>query len=114
MAIIDTQSTRTTEQGGPGARTLTRGIHGRKQHLIVDTLGLIQRMVVRSAEVQDRDGARSVLVQIQGRFTRLSKILADGIYNVGIAGWARQFGGRLLEIAPKPERKEGEPFPIMK
>ncbi len=25
-----------------------------------------------------------------------------------------QFGGWLLEIVPKPERKEGEPFKVMK
>jgi len=36
-------------------------IVGRKRHLLVDTLGLILEVVVTSAAVQDRDGARGVL-----------------------------------------------------
>lgn len=80
----------------------------------MDTLGLVLAVVVHSAGIQDRDGARLVLAKIKGCFPRLTKILADGIYNGGIAGWAKQFGGWLLEIVPKPERKEGEPFPMMK
>ena len=45
---------------------------------------------------------------------RLRKILADGIYNGGIAGWAQAFGGWVLEIVPKPEKKKGEPFKVVK
>ena len=41
-------------------------------------------------------------------------ILADGIYNGGIAGWAKQFGGWVLRIVEKPEKKKGEPFRVVK
>lgn len=114
MAIIDTQSTKTTEQGGPRGKDAHEMVDGRKRHLIVDTSGLILAVVVHSAGIQDRDGAKLVLARIKGRFPRLKKILADGIYNGGIAEWAKQFGGWVLEIVPKPERKEGEPFEVMK
>ncbi len=89
-------------------------VSGRKRHLLVDTLGMILAVVVHSAGIQDRDGARLVLAKIKGCFPRLTKILADAIYNGGIAEWALQFGGWLLEIGYKPERKKGEPFPVIK
>jgi putative transposase len=82
--------------------------------VLVDTLGMSLAVVVHSAGIQDRDGARLVLAKIKGCFPRLTKILTDGIYNGGIAEWALQFGGWLMEIVPKPERKEGEPFKVMK
>lgn len=114
MAIIDTQSTKTTEQGGPRGKDAHKMVSGRKRHLIVDTLGLILAVVVHAADIQDRDGARSVLAKIKGRFPRLRKVLADAIYNGGIAEWAKQFGGWVLEIVHKPERKKGEPFKVAK
>jgi putative transposase len=114
MAIIDTQSTETTEQGGPRGKDAHKMVNGRKRHLIVDTLGLILAVVVHSAGIQDRDGAKLVLAEIKGRFPRLKKILADGIDNGGIAEWAKQLGGWVLEIVPKPERAKGGPFKVMK
>jgi putative transposase len=114
MAIIDSQSAKTTEQGGPRGKGAHKRVSGRKRHLIVDTLGLILAVVVHAADIQDRDGARSVLARIKGCFPRLKKILADGIYNGGIAEWAEQFGGWVLEVVPKPERTKGEPFKVMK
>src|SRR5512135_2860144 len=46
MAIIDSQSTKTTEQGGPRGKDAHKMVCGRKRHLIVDTLGLILAVAV--------------------------------------------------------------------
>jgi putative transposase len=102
LAIIDSQSVKTTEQGGPRGRDVHKIVTGRKRHLVVDTLGLILAVVVHAASIQDRDGARLVLAKLKGRFPRLERILADGISNGGIAEWAQQFGGWLLELVSKP------------
>ena len=56
---------------------------GRKIHALVDTEGLPMRVVVYSAAIQDRDGARLVLDKIRRRFPWLELIWADGSYNAG-------------------------------
>src|SRR5258708_35867358 len=89
-------------------------VSGRKRHLMVDTLGMIFAVVVHAADIQDRDGARLVLAKIKGCFPRLTKILADAIYNGGIAAGAMQFGGWGVEGVAKPEREKGGPVKGMK
>jgi hypothetical protein len=43
-------------------------VKGRKIHALVDTEGLPMRVFVRSAAIQDRDGAGLVLDKIRRRF----------------------------------------------
>ena len=58
-------------------------VKGRKIHALVDSEGLPMRVVVHSAEIQDRDGAGLILDRIRRRFPWLELIWADGGYN----GW---------------------------
>jgi putative transposase len=108
MGIIDSQSVKTTERGGPHGIDAHKKVNGRKRHVVVDTLGMVVSAVVHSAGIQDRDGAKLVLKKMVGRFPRLKKILADAIYNGGIAEWAKEVGGWILEVVahPKKERKK--------
>jgi len=80
-AIIDSQSVKTSaeahEMVGYDAG---KRIKGRKRHLVTDTLGLMLRIEVHSASVQDRDGAALVLDRITRRFPFLERIFADGGY----------------------------------
>jgi putative transposase len=57
----------------------------------VDTLGLVWGLVVHAADIQDRDGAKLVLEKVQGRFSRLKLIWADGGYAGQLIGWFRRF-----------------------
>jgi transposase len=45
-----------------------KNVKGRKIHALVDTEGLPVRVVVRSAAIQDRDGATLVPDKIRRRF----------------------------------------------
>ena len=117
LAIIDTQSVKTTEQGGPRGKDPHKKVNGRKRHLVVDTLGLVVAAVVHSAGIQDRAGAKLVLKKLVGRFPRLKKILADGIYNGGIGAWAQRVGGWILELVVRPAdepEEEKKTFKVLK
>jgi putative transposase len=63
--------------------------------------------VVHGAEVQDRDGAREVLHRLHGRAPRLQRIWADGAYAGRLVGWAREFGGWILDIVRKKKGQIG-------
>lgn len=56
-------------------------IKGRKEHIVVDTLGLpMDDNVHRKANVHDSVGAHTVIDTMRGCFPHLKKILADGGY----------------------------------
>ena len=64
---------------------------------------MILTVVVHSAGIQDRDGAKLVLKQLNGRFTRLKLIWADGGYAGAFVGWAKRVCGRVIEVVKRTE-----------
>ena len=106
-AIIDSQSVKTTEQGGERGYDAGKNVNGRKRHIIVDTLGLLLAVVAHAASIQDRDGAKAVIEKLTGKFPRLSRIWADGGYSGQLVDWVLQFGGWLLDIVKRPADQKG-------
>lgn len=109
--ILDSQSVKTTSIGGT-CRGFDAGkkINGRKRHLLVDTLGLVLLVVVHSAGIQDRDGARLVLQQLAHQFTRLVMIWADGGYAGQLVSWVQQIRAYRrvrLEIVKRNDQQKG-------
>ena len=82
-------------------------MNGRKRHLLVDTLGLVLAVVVHSAGIQDRDGAKAVFLQAFAKWTRLQWIWADGGYTGTLGAWAWQVCGWFVAIVKRPEAAQG-------
>ena len=77
---------------------------------MVDTLGLIIALVVHAASLQDRDGAKLVLTQLNARskkggrlFPRLKLIWADGGYAGQLIEWAKTLSRWTLQIVKRTE-----------
>lgn len=63
--MIDSQSVKTTESGGIRLDA-GKKIDGRKNHILVDTIGLMVGLVVHAADIQNRDGAPAAAATLGG------------------------------------------------
>jgi putative transposase len=68
---------------------------------------LLLKLVVHAADIQDRDGAKLVLAGTRGRFPRLRRVWADGIYRGALIGWAKREAGVDLEIVAPAKGTKG-------
>ena len=79
-AIIDSQSVKITEAGGPRGYDAGKKINGRKRHAIVDTEGRGLVLEPHPANIQDRDGRAPLLRASCRSFPFIRRFFADGRY----------------------------------
>ncbi|WP_462266557.1 IS5 family transposase [Mucilaginibacter sp.] len=97
--IMDAQSVKaslvSSQERGFDAGKRVMGI---KRHIVTDTLGLVLAVVIHSASVQDRDGARLVMEKLKQYWQSIRLLFADGGYRGKLVDWAKQHFTISLQI----------------
>jgi putative transposase len=108
-AIIDSQSVKTTAVAGVRGHDVGKKVTGRKRHALVDTLGLLLLVIVTTADVQDRDGAKLLLTDLHRHdfAARLQLIWADGGYRGQLIEWVKTNVRIVLEIITRDKGVKG-------
>ena len=101
-AIIDSQSVKTSPQGGPKGYDAAKNVKGRKRHLVTDMLGLLLAVLVHPADVQDRDGASPLVATALRKYPGIKTLYADSAYAGQCAVKIRQAHGVHVEIIRRP------------
>lgn len=86
-------------------------VKGRKRHILVDTIGLLMIVIVHTANIQDRDGAKLVLEQVKDSFPRLKLIWADAGYSGQLVDWVNSVCGWILQIVKRSDDGKGFQVP---
>ena len=118
--VIDSQSVKTTESGGPRGGACPRArqsrdpgdagkkVKGRKRHIVTDTTGLLVGAEVHRADIQDRDGAVLVIDAIHDLFPWLRHLFADGGYaGQKLRDALVKFGDWTVEIVKRSDHAAG-------
>lgn len=108
---MDSQSVKGADTVGTDTRGYDAGkkINGRKRFIVTDTLGLLMVVLVLTASVQDRDGARKLLLELRHRQRmsrtgrRVQHLFADGGFAGVLIDWARTL------LATRPLSRETVP-----
>ena len=115
VGLIDSRSVRTSHHVDSSEYGIDGGkkVKGRKEHIIVDTLGLPMAVKVHAANIHDSVGAVEPIKQIRYIFPRLRKIIADGGYRGKLSDMVKDFGWELsVVLRPDESSKKFQVLPL--
>lgn len=106
--IMDSQSVKTTSVGGIRGYDGGKKLSGRKRHVLVDTLGLLLRVCVHRADIQDRAAVPLVLTGVKDHLWRLAHLWLDQGYTGTGKTWIERELGWTTEIVQHAPAERGE------
>lgn len=104
-AVLDSQSTRSSPQGGDSGFDAGKKVKGRKRHLLVDALGLLLAVSVTAASVQDRDGAHPVVARAMVKYPTIETLFVDTAYAGQCAQTISQCHGIRAQVVRHPANR---------
>lgn len=99
IGIIDSQSAATTSCAGEKRGfDMGKKVKGRKRHLAVDSLGLVQSVIVHSASDQDRTAGHWMVKELLTNNPAVKTIYADGGYNGKLEDYTLSLGAKMVIV----------------
>ncbi len=107
--VIDSQSVKVDAVVGTDSRGFDGGklVNGRKQHVVVDTLGLLLGVMVTAADTGDRTAVHVLLGQVVDAHHRLELVWADGGYTGSLVEYCFTALALVLAIVKRSDDMRG-------
>ena len=100
VAIIDSQSVKTTELANSRGFDAHKKVKGRKRHIVTDAIGIPLRVKVTDANVRDNKVAIELLKEVFSWHITIQLVCADAGYRGELGDWLYLTHQCELDIAP--------------